>query len=168
MASFGRAIGFAMIAVMAVLSADAGALEKQQASGLYGRNYAVVAPIYTGAADGNISYLRLINDNATASTFMVNVVGSPSGRVYGTASILVAAGSSPQYAIGTILSLATVTALSGGDTGYALYLQDTDQVGFQHVIYNNASGFFENASVCEYAMPPAAQPILRNVHSSQL
>ena len=138
MARFSRTIWFAVAAISALAAGASFAAS----AGLYGRNYAVVAPISTGA-DGNVSFLRLINDTASASTFAVSVVGSPSGRVYGTASIQAPAGASPQYAIATILSLANAGALSGGDTGYALYLQDADQVGFQHVIFSAASGFFE-------------------------
>ena len=144
-------------------------IESQQAAvaPLYGRNYAVVAPIFTGG-DGNLSYLRLSNGGSAASTFIVTVVGSPTGKVYGEANVSVPPTASPQYSITDILSRAGAAPLSGGDTAYSLYLQDGDAVGFQHVIYNSTSGFFENASVCQYNMAAASQPVLTNVHTSRL
>ena len=74
------------------LSPGFAATEQQQAAvaPLYGRNYAVLAPVFTGA-DGNLSFVRLANDNATASTFIVTVVGSPSGKVYGSVNLRVPA-----------------------------------------------------------------------------
>jgi len=120
--------------------------------------YAVIAPIFADAA-GNVSYIRLLNQGGTLSgppptysttTYSITIVGSPSGTVYGTTSIRTPAYATLQYSIFDILNLAGIAGLSGGDTGYALFVQDADPgTGFMHVIYNNASGFFENASTCQ-------------------
>ncbi len=164
-----RSVAAAFVAATALFVLQSSAAEIQQAATapLYGRNYAVVAPIFTGA-DGNMSFLRLSNDGAEASTFIVTVVGSPSGKVYGAANISVPGASRPQFSVTDILSRANAAALAGGDTAYTFYLQDADPVGFQHVIYNGTSGFFENASVCQYDMAAANLPILRNVHTSRI
>jgi hypothetical protein len=164
-----RSVALALIAATALFAWQSDAAEFQQAATapLYGRNYAVVAPIFTGA-DGNMSFLRLSNDAAETSTFIVTVVGSPSGKIYGAANIDVPGTSSPQYSVADVLSRANAAALAGGDTAYTFYLQDADPVGFQHVIFNGASGFFENASVCQYDMAAANLPIIRNVHTSRI
>jgi hypothetical protein len=146
-------------------------VERQAA--LNGSTYTVVAPTYTGS-DGNVSYLRLYNANDVAVTFALTIVGTPSARVYGTASSANPPGASPQYALSDILTKAGASGLSGGDTGYAIYMRAppiTMTNGFQHVIYNNANGFFENVSACHYSPTGDYSGLnakLANVHTSQL
>ncbi len=146
----------------------------ERASAVDGTQYAVVAPIFTS---GNVSYLRLFNGQglpgftSKSTTFAVGVVGSPSGTLYGTAQIAVPALASKQVAISEILSLASVAGLSGSDTGYSLFIQNTDLVGFQHIIFNQSNGFFENVSTCSQGYLNNAGDslqVLNNVHTSRL
>jgi hypothetical protein len=129
--------------------------EKQAASGVEkpaaysGILATTVAPIYVGVA-GNTSYLRIVNGDDFNYPTTVTVVGGPNGTVYGSATISVPPGASPQYDIYSILAAANASTLRNGDTYYTLYLRNVGDVGFQHVIYNSQNAFFENASVCTY------------------
>lgn len=140
------------------------------AAGFDGSGYVQIAPVYN-VSGGNNSYLRLSNDGSSATTFTVKVVGSPSGTVYGTATIQIAAGTSQQYTVSDILTKASAGALSSSDSSYSFYLQDTDSTAFyQHAIYNQANGFFENMSVCKYASTGSYTGLnsrLTNVHTTQ-
>ncbi len=147
----------------------AAAIEKPKA--LNGTLYAVVAPTYSG---NTTSYIRLFNGATATSTFSISVVGSPSGINYGTASITVPSNASPQYSIGEIVTAARAGSLTGGDTSYALYIQNADSTaGYQHVTYNSSNSFFENNSICANLLSPTVVSInnaqvLTNVHTSRL
>ncbi len=132
----------------------------------------VVSPIFTAST---LSYLRLINGVQGAETTTISVVGSPSGRTYGTARIAVPERASLQYSIFDILSAAGAGALNGGDDRYVLYLQSQPvnglKNGFQHVLYNQNNGFFENASACTFAVGgdyTLGNRRLVNLHTSAL
>jgi len=151
----------------------------ERASALDGTQYLEIAPIFTGS-DGNFSYIRFLNANgllgspAVTATFNITVVGSPSGRAYGTANIQVPSFGNPQYALQQVLNAANAGALSGGDTAYSLYLQTSNQlVTYQHVIWNSSNGFFENVSICNSAVGYAGAggsqaQFLMNVYTSSI
>jgi hypothetical protein len=145
----------------------------ERPASLNGTLYAVVAPTYNGAG-GTLSYLRLFNGANAPSNFSITVVGSPSGTTYGTANIQVGRSASPQYTLTQILQNANAAALNGGDTSYALYIQNPDAAtGYQHVTYNSNNGFFENVSVCGSLLNQSvgtisSSAVLTNVHTSRI
>jgi hypothetical protein len=137
-----------------------------------GNQYVAVNPVFTGA-DGNLSFIRLLNvSSGTTQTFTVVVVGTPSGTEYGRTTYQVPPRASPQHALNAILTQANAGPLSGGDTGYSLYLQNSNvQSAFQHVIFNDNNRFFENMSSCQYiAGMRYVETIgwLPNVHTTRL
>ncbi len=151
--------------------------EKQSA--INGTTYAVVAPTYNSPT-GTLSYLRLFNGANGPSNFTITIVGSPTGKTYGTANIQVGRSASPQYSLTQILQNANVAVvngagvLTGGDTSFSLYIQDPDTLsGYQHVTYNAASAFFENVSVCNSLLNQtvssnSSSAVLMNVHTSKI
>src|SRR5688572_12656074 len=70
----------------------------ERAAAINGEDYAIIAPTYNGS-DGNISYIRLVNLSDVQANYAITVIGSPSGRTYGTGTIAVPGRSSPQYAL---------------------------------------------------------------------
>ena len=95
-----RWIGVALLALS--LSAHAASVDRPAAPDASQGQYAVIAPIFTGGAGGINSYIRLVNNGGTdagkpftVTTYTVQVVGSPSGTVYGSATIQVAANAAP-------------------------------------------------------------------------
>ena len=155
----------------AAAATESKASTKEKAAALNGTFYSVIAPTYTGATQ---SFVRLFNGAQQASTFSVTVVGSPTGRTYGTANISVPRSASPQYSLTQILTNASAGALNGGDTSYALYVQNPDTAsGWQHVTFNGNNNFFENASVCKTLLNQqvasiSSTAVLTNVHTSRL
>lgn len=137
--------------------------------GLDGAGYAEIAPTFNGS-DGNLSYVRLGNSGTAAATFRIVVVGSPSGIQYGEGTFQVPANSSPQYSLAQILSAANAGSLTYGDTNYSLYVQGAGgNLSLQHVIYNDANGFFENVSVCKFVAGVNYSGLnsrLANIHTS--
>jgi hypothetical protein len=147
----------------AIASERSAALERTAT--IDGTQYAVIAPIFNEQNTGNYSFLRFINVISTSSTFTVKVVGSPSGNVYGTTTIAVPAGAAVHKQLLDILTATNATTLTGGDTEYALYISNPDLSGYQHVIYNYVSKFFENASLCRTSLSQASVQYLPNVHT---
>jgi hypothetical protein len=142
------------------------------AAAVDGKTYAVIAPAFTGA-DGNLSFVRFLNTSATASsTFTVTIVGTPTGREYGSTSYTVPARASPQHSFNNILVQANAGPLTGGDAGYSIYLRNPSiDSGFQHVIFNGANQFFENLSLCQYFQGTQYLRVvgwLPNVHTTRL
>jgi hypothetical protein len=151
---------------------SASGVEKPAA--LNGTLYAVIAPAYHNPSSTE-SYIRLFNGGSTTSTFSVTVVGSPSGQNYGTANIQVPRSASPQYSLTQIRTLANAGGLRPGDDRFSLYIQNPEPTaGYQHVIYNAQTTFFENASVCANLLNQAIAAagfntaVLTNVHTSRL
>jgi hypothetical protein len=142
-------------------------------SALNGVLYAVISNTYAGAG-GSLSYIRLFNAAATKNKFNITVVGSPSGRTYGTTDIEVNPLASPQYSLTQILTLAGVGGLNDGDTNYSLYLQNPEHLtGYQHIVFNSNTRFFENISACssllsQHQIPESLSLGLPNVHTSRL
>lgn len=135
-------------AALALWIVGAEAAEKPAA--FNGSAFTVVAPLFDGTS-GNTSYLRLANVSLSPVTFSVSVVGTPTGKDYGTAQYSVPPLSSPQYSYGEILARVGATVPTGADDSFSFYLRtDADFTGFQHVIYNPGNGFFENVSICTF------------------
>lgn len=132
------------------------------AQAIDGSLYGVIGPTFSGTLN---SYIRLFNGGGAASTFNITLVGSPSGRTYGTAAISIPKNASPQYSLASIVSLANAAALNGGDKSYSMYIKNSEIAsGFQHVTYDSFTGFFENVNACRYTFNNPN--VLINVHSS--
>ncbi|MFL2771427.1 MAG: hypothetical protein ACJZ9F_10490 [Rhodospirillaceae bacterium] len=138
-----------------------------------GTQFTVLTPIFLGE-DNNYSYIRFPNGTDANATFYASVVGSPSAENYGTAVTTVAPFASPQFSINDILDAIGSTGLAFGDDSISVYMsspQGGNGVGFQHVIWNSLTGFFENASICNY-IPDMDYSILNraliNVHTSRI
>jgi hypothetical protein len=112
-----------------------------------GASYTVVMPFFNGS-DGNTSYLRLSNYALSSVRYTIDVVGTPSGRDYGGFIQTVGSEGIVQLSLADILQRGDITLLST-DTSVAIYLKTADYgAWYQHVLYNNASGSFENLTVC--------------------
>lgn len=155
----------------AVEKTDGGNFEG--ASALNGPQYTVLTPIFLGT-DNNFSFIRFPNGGATNADVQISVVGSPSAANYGTAFTTVAPLASPQFSMDQIFEAIGVEGLQFGDDSLSLYLQSPqggNLIGFQHVVWNSLTGFFENASICTYRTDveyTALNQALVNVHTSNI
>jgi hypothetical protein len=146
--------------------------ERESTQAFSGIAHTVVAPIHDGA-NGNTSYVRLANTTTAPAIITVTVVGTPSGRDYGSFTYNIAASTSQQKSLHVILRDAGITpGYIAPDTGYSLYLSTTSRIplGFQHVVHNANSRFFENMSVCTYRPNmdyTALNQFVGNVHTDQ-
>jgi hypothetical protein len=137
--------------------------EKGQA--VNGTLYTVIAPIYLGGGPdgGNTSFVRFYNRNTFSTTFTVAIVGyrtdstvDSGSTILGTAVVTVPSTASPQYSIEDIFDAAGIDTVACPSTcpanvyqGVALYVRSpSTDVGYQHVIFNRNSLFFENATIC--------------------
>lgn len=147
--------------------------DRERAAALDGAEYAVVAPVYLGAGGGMISYLRLFNGGASAATFTVKVVGSPTGRDYGTATFEIPAAATRQYSLSQVLQAASAT-VTDPDTNFSFYIQSSEPLaGYQHVTHSPTVSYFENAAVCKETIQQTVdvaskQMVLPSIHTSQL
>lgn len=152
---------------------SADAPDREKAAAIDGNNYAVVAPLYLGTGGGMISYLRLFNGGSATASFTVKVVGSPTGRDYGTAAFQVPPSATRQYALFQILQGAGAT-VTEPDTNYSFYIQsDEPLAGYQHVTHSPSVSYFENAAVCraniqDVVRAATQQMVLSSVHTSRL
>jgi hypothetical protein len=165
------AVGFGVTASMGGHAAHAA---------LNGSLYAVVAPVFGGADGAQISYIRFWNGAAAPTVFSVTIVGNVTGNTYGTVNITVPRTASPQYPVtagggsNNIVAMAGAPPLSDGDTGYALYIQNSDpSAGIQHVTFNPTTTLFGNASSCVATLNAAIQSVanslvLTNLHTTTL
>jgi hypothetical protein len=130
-------------------------IERERPAAVDGSHYGVMAPLYIGRG-GFYSYLRLFNGNVTTSaSFTVKVVGSPTGRDYGTAIYAVPARAGRQLSVSTILTDAGA-AIQAPDTGFSFYLQTSQRsAGYQHVTHSPAESYFENSTVCRSLLQQA-------------
>ena len=145
---------------------------KERAQAVAGSAYTVITPLFLGNGN-NYSFIRFMNGASTTSTYFATVVGSPSARNYGTATVTVAPFASPQYSISDILSVIGVSGTTNGDCCLSIYLKSSNPVNtaFQHVVWNSTTGFFENASICTYTSTVSYENlnrILVNVHTSRI
>ncbi len=163
---------------------------REKPAAVTGELYTVVAPLFLGGVPdgGNISFVRFFNDSGHTTTFKVNVVGfktdsttDSASTILGTTNISVPSYASPQYAATDILSLigwssvaCPVACLEHAYQGAALYVTTPDtKTAYQHVVYNPASKFFENMTLCgdkSYSDYKAAGNWIEmvNVHTSRL
>ncbi len=158
----------------AVIAAGLGLLPASAA--VNGTSWAVLAPTFTGTT---MSYIRLFNGSLTgSSTFTVMMIGSPSGRTYGSGNVSIPKSASIQYPLLTsagspsIQSITKSADLNGGDTAFTVYVQSPDITsGYQHVTYNSGNTFFENVSTCRYTLNDSIitnnnSMVLLNVHAA--
>jgi hypothetical protein len=146
---------------------------REGATALNGTQYTVLTPIFLGT-DNNFSFIRFPNGGETNADVRISVVGSPSAENYGTAFTSVAPLASPQFSMQQIFDAIGVERLQFGDDSLSLYLQSPQGgnfIGFQHVVWNSLTGFFENASICTYRFDvdyTALNRALVNVHTSNI
>lgn len=139
-----------------------------EVAALDGAFYAQVFPTFP-TTSSNVTFIRLGNDNDTASVFHVTAVGAPSGELYGTGDISVAAHATPQFDIGNFLTRIDALPLANGDTSYSFYLNNDDpNTYFQTVIYNGGNGFFEDTTICSPGASMQGSKNVANIHTSKL
>lgn len=140
-----------------------------------GTQFSVVSPIYLGTSGDNVSFLRFSNLGTTEQRIVIDVVGSPSGTQYGPSSVQTTLPplSSRQFNVeDDFFSLFDSLALE--DTSRSIYLREpdsTNQLRFQHIVFNVVSRFFENVSVCyDQTIPDYedANQVLINVHTTSI
>ena len=154
------------------------AVEHQQTA-LNSDGYVSFGPLVNG---DTISFLRLVNTTSATTTFSFRAFGFPSGVEYTTVDvgIDVPAHASPQKSINDLTGIAFNANVNitpkGNDTALTFFLKNTKAgkgVAVQHVTYNQATGYFENASVCTFdsAFAPDTSVLrntLVNVHTTAL
>ncbi len=140
----------------------------ERPTALAGSGYTVLGRTFLGES-GNISYLRLMNLSGADATVNATLVGSPSGRNYGTTQISIPNNASRQIRITLLMSDVGIGELTSPDTRLAVYLQTgADPVAVQHVLFSGESGFFENLSSCQNSSFSDGNSALINVHTSLL
>lgn len=145
---------------------EAPTLEKPAAISGYG--YTVQGRMFLGA-DGNLSYLRFLDLSGTAAKVAATLVGSPSGRTYGTTTVDIANHASRQLSITDLMTAAGVTALDSTDDRLGVYLRaDASPVAVQHVLFSGSTGFFENMTTCQNSAVSDTNAALMNVHTTAI
>ena len=140
--------------------------EIEKAAAFSGYGYTVIGRVFLGD-DGNLSYLRFLNLSGSTSTVNATLIGSPSGRNYGTVNVGIQNHASRQIPITQFLSDAGVPALISPDDRLGVYLRsDGAPVAVQHVLFSQATGFFENMSTCQNSSVSDSNAALMNVHTS--
>ena len=161
----GLALGVQLSTGAAAESA-APAIEKPAAISATG--YTVQGRMFMGA-DGNLSYLRFFNLSGAATSVAAVLVGSPSGRTYGTATVNIENHASRQYSITDLMSLAGVSALGSGDDRFGVYLRaEASPVTAQNVLFSGATGFFENMTSCQNSTVSDTNSVLMAVHTTSI
>jgi hypothetical protein len=143
---------------------------REKSASVPGVDRTVVAPITTGSAGGNLSFLRLHNFEGHISPITVRVVGFPSAVLRGEVVYNVPPGASPQYSISEILEDATGSpSKNPADVGVTLYIGSPDiYVAYQHVILNLENSFLENMTMCNETSVSDYQIHTPNVHTTSL
>jgi hypothetical protein len=145
------------------------AIEKRQS--IDGTTYTPITPIYTGQ-NNNVSYIRFINGGFTNNSVThVTFVGATTGTIYGSVlDVTASPSSSPQFSYAQLFNAAHVPNPTIGNEGVTMYLKNGDPYsGFQHVIFNSVSGFFENVSNCLWLNGSNYHPLnqrVTNVHTT--
>ena len=152
-------------------SVEKPSLEKpvlEKAAAISGAGYTVLGRMFMGA-DGNVSFLRFLNLSGASAKTTATLVGSPSGRVYGTADITIANRASRQISITDLMTLAGATALTGSDDRLSVYLRaNGSPVAVQHVLFSITTGFFENMTTCQNSSVSDTNAALMNVHTTAI
>lgn len=143
------------------------AVEKPAAA-INGFGYTVLGRTFMGA-DGNLSFLRFLNLSGSSANVTATLLGSPSGRTYGTATVNIANHAARQLSITDLMSAAGITALTGADDRLSVYLRaDASPVAVQHVLFRGATGYFENMSTCQNSSVSDSNAALMNVHTTAI
>lgn len=143
---------------------------KKQAA-VAGNLYAVIAPVYGKPEDDVITFLRIFQGGSSTATVSVKVVGTPSGNDYGTASLQIPPRASKQFSTTDIMDAA---GISFPNEDFTFYLQSNEiTAGYQHVMFSQNTGFFENASLCRYMLNQTVgsvvdSVVLTNIHTTNL
>lgn len=148
-------------------------VDRERPQAVNGSLYAVVAPLYLGLNNDPISYLRLFNGGGSTATFTVKVVGSPTGRDYGTATFEIPTAATRQLALFEVLQGAGAS-IEAPDTNFSFYIQSAEPLaGYQHVTHKPSVSYFENAAVCkatiqDVILAASSQMVLPSIHTSRL
>jgi hypothetical protein len=150
----------------------------ERAQALYGDLYSIIAPTFPASPridpdGGTLSYVRLANMNVDfGSTFIIDVVGTPSARLYGSTAIRIPPLASLQFALPQLLQAAAAGPLAAGDENFSLYLYNPDRyTGYQHIIFNAGTGHLENMSLCTYRRAvdyTTLNQVLISIHTSAI
>jgi len=148
--------------------AESDLISAERTSAIGGSGYTVLGRTFLGES-GNLSYLRFLNLSGDTATVNATLVGSPSGRNYGTAQVSVPNNASRQISISQLLANIGASGLTGTDTRLAAYLQSgSEPVAIQHVLYSSVNGFFENLSSCQDSSVSDGNSALVNVHTTRI
>ncbi len=174
---FGSVLGMVVAGLLAPQApspsraAESPAVEKplvEKSAAISANGYTVQGRMFMGA-DGNLSYLRFLNLSGAASTVSAVLVGSPSGRTYGTATVTIPNRASRQFSITDLMAAAGISALDRGDDRFGVYLRaDASPVTVQNVLYSGATGFFENMTACQNSAISDTNGALMNVHTTAI
>ena len=141
-------------------------IEKPQSVSGFGST--VIGRLFLGDG-GNTSYLRFFNQSGNTATISATMVGSPSGRDYGTTQISIANHASRQIPITDLMTAVGLTAPVSPDDRLSVYLRsDAAPVTLQHVLYSQSTGFFENMSTCQNSSVSDSNAALMNVHTTSI
>jgi hypothetical protein len=147
----------------------AGAVEKPSA--INGSNYAVVPGAVDRLAGGFLnSYFRLFNGGAAQANFSVTVVNATGATVGAATTIAIPPMAARQFKMEAILDLVAPGTAAGGT--YAVYISTPETMaGYQHVMFNDITSLYENASACrnlltQMTLPYSNSLVLIDVHTS--
>lgn len=156
------------MALVDTLLPDGAAKPDRAAAALAGSGYTVLGRTFLGES-GNISYLRFLNLSGSTASVNATLVGSPSGRNYGTTQVSIPNNASRQVAINQLMTSVGLLGLISPDTRLAVFLQSgSDPVAVQHVLYSAVNGFFENLSSCQNSSMSDSNSALVNVHTTRI
>lgn len=156
------------VALGAIESTPPAAPSIERPAALSGYGYTVIGRVFLDEA-GNVSYLRLLNLSGSTATVSVTLIGSPSGRNYGTTQISIANHAARQIPVTELLSAVGLLGPISPDTRIGLYTRsDSAPVTVQHVLYSQSTGFFENMSTCQNSSVSDTNAALMNVHTTSI
>ncbi|MBX7198051.1 MAG: hypothetical protein K1X51_01590 [Rhodospirillaceae bacterium] len=168
---FGSVLGVIFLALAAaspVRTAESGQPALEKPATFSGTSYTVQGRMFLGA-DGNLSYLRFLNLSGTPAIVTATMVGSPSGKNYGTATVNIANHASRQLSITDLMGQAKVAGLDSTDDRMGVYLRaDASPVAVQNVLFAGATGFFENMTTCQNSSVSDTNTALMNVHTTSI
>jgi len=128
-------------------------------------NGAVAAGVVDRQAGGFLnSYFRLYNAGTAQTDFSVTVRNT-SGQAVGTTTLPIPPSAAKQYKMQAILDLVAPGTAAGGT--YSVYLSSpASAAGYQHVIFNDITSLYENASACKNLLSQTSSLALIDVHTS--
>ena len=159
---------FLILGAIVIAGSQARPAESERASAFSGYGYTVIARVFLGDG-GNLSYLRFLNLSGSTSSVTATIVGSPSGRNYGSVNVGIPNHASRQIPITQFMSDVGISGLTSPDDRLGVYLRsDGSPVAVQHVLYSEGSGFFENMSTCQNSSVSDSNAALMNVHTTSI